>query len=239
MLYVLAIGNSFSEDSTARLESLGEGLYVRNLYIGGCSLERHYNNMISGECAYHYQAFGCRLFNISLKEALLQKKWDIITLQQVSGNSGIEDTFYPYLTELKKYVKEYCPGAELRLHRTWAYAKGASHSAYSNYDNDHDKMWEAIKRTYDSISKREDMKIIPAGDLVQYLCTLPDFDPEKGGIPMHRDGYHLSRDYGRYAASMVWRKELTGEISEVVPEDLDPEVCAVIREALRSQGAKK
>ena len=100
MLKVLAIGNSFSQDATAMLETLNDSLYVRNLYIGGCSLERHYNNMISHEAAYSYEMLGLRLFKISLNEALLQREWDVITLQQVSGNSGMPESFYPYLTEL-------------------------------------------------------------------------------------------------------------------------------------------
>ena len=59
MLKVLAIGNSFSQDATAMLERLNDNLYVRNLYIGGCSLERHYNNMISHEAAYAYEICKC------------------------------------------------------------------------------------------------------------------------------------------------------------------------------------
>lgn len=42
---ILAIGNSFSQDATRYLQdiaaSAGENLFVRNLYIGGCSLEMH------------------------------------------------------------------------------------------------------------------------------------------------------------------------------------------------------
>ena len=55
---ILAIGNSFSEDSTRYLQqiaaSAGEELFVRNLYIGGCSLNQHWSNMQSGAAAYTY-----------------------------------------------------------------------------------------------------------------------------------------------------------------------------------------
>ena len=55
-MQVLTIGNSFSQDATRYLSqiarSAGESLTVINLYIGGCSLERHYRNMKSGEDVY-------------------------------------------------------------------------------------------------------------------------------------------------------------------------------------------
>ena len=47
---VLSIGNSFSTDATAYLHraavSAGVDLDTYNLYIGGCSLERHWDNVV-------------------------------------------------------------------------------------------------------------------------------------------------------------------------------------------------
>ena len=53
-LKVLAIGNSFSEDAVEEhLSSLAqaEGLTVviGNMYIGGCSLQRHANNIVGAK----------------------------------------------------------------------------------------------------------------------------------------------------------------------------------------------
>ena len=46
---VLAIGNSFSEDATRYLHQIGEAAGVKNqivnLYIGGCPLETHWENI--------------------------------------------------------------------------------------------------------------------------------------------------------------------------------------------------
>ena len=48
---VLAIGNSYSQDATRYLYGIaragGVDVKVVNLYIGGCSLSRHYRNMLS------------------------------------------------------------------------------------------------------------------------------------------------------------------------------------------------
>ena len=48
MAKILTIGNSFSQDSTAMLHDLaaaaGVETKVVNLYIGGCSLQQHWEN---------------------------------------------------------------------------------------------------------------------------------------------------------------------------------------------------
>ena len=80
---ILSIGNSFSQDAHAYLHKLGfaQGLDVDayNLYIGGCSLERHYNNIVGNIADYDYQKNGRYLRKISIEEALGKKKWDYIT----------------------------------------------------------------------------------------------------------------------------------------------------------------
>ena len=73
---VLAIGNSFSEDATRYLHAVaradGTKLKVANLYIGGCTLEGHYRNMLSEQRAYELQYNGQGTgFAVSLKEALV------------------------------------------------------------------------------------------------------------------------------------------------------------------------
>ena len=59
---ILSIGNSFSEDAQRYLKLIaganGRELTCVNLYIGGCSLKRHYINLIDNEKSYHYQFGG-------------------------------------------------------------------------------------------------------------------------------------------------------------------------------------
>lgn len=47
---ILSIGNSFSQDAQRYLHRLAkhEGVQLKtvNLYIGGCSLQRHYENIL-------------------------------------------------------------------------------------------------------------------------------------------------------------------------------------------------
>ena len=89
---LLCIGNSFSQDATRYLHGIaragGVPLTVVNLYIGGCPLDRHYRNMLSGSRDYNLQVCGhASGFMTSLSEALLSRRWDIITIQQASHES--------------------------------------------------------------------------------------------------------------------------------------------------------
>ena len=47
---ILFIGNSFSQNATRYIRQISDGtLFVRNLYIGGCSLETHAKNIENEE----------------------------------------------------------------------------------------------------------------------------------------------------------------------------------------------
>ncbi|MBE6762096.1 MAG: DUF4886 domain-containing protein, partial [Ruminococcaceae bacterium] len=127
---VLALGNSFSVDSTAFIEKIaaadGTDLRVGNAWIGGCSLERHYGNIFNGTTDYtldYHNPNGNQTFkNISLYQALTANDWNYIIVQQVSGKSGQINTFEPYFASLLSYFKELCPNAKILLHMTWAYS---------------------------------------------------------------------------------------------------------------------
>ena len=82
MEYVLAIGNSFSRDATAYLHdvcrSMGISAHVVNLYIGGCSLERHWSCVLNHEKAYQYQENGIITDRyVGVSDILHDKPWII------------------------------------------------------------------------------------------------------------------------------------------------------------------
>ena len=131
---VLAIGNSFSEDATRYLHGIaradGETLNVVNLYIGGCTLEKHFRNMLSEAKAYELQYNGEKTgFYFSLKDALLNRRWDVITLQQGSPVSFNKESYSPYVNRLVEYVKASSPKAKIYIHETWAYENGSERLA--------------------------------------------------------------------------------------------------------------
>lgn len=208
---ILAIGNSFSQDATALLPLMSDELFVRNMYIGGCSLERHCENLREDKSEYLYEENGAVLTDekVSLRTALCRENWDCVTLQQASGFSGIEESYYPYLPELMAYVRKFT-SAEIVLHRTWPYELGSTHPDFARYGNDFDRMWHAIESTYDSVAQREGLRVIDTGRAIYDLRRMDVFDHASGGASLYRDGFHLSYNYGRFVAAAVWRKFFTG-----------------------------
>ena len=229
---ILCIGNSFSEDATRYLHQISdEELYVRNLYIGGCSLERHYNNILEDRKDYEYQKNGRLLRMISIREALGKKKWDFITVQQVSQFSGMAETFEPYLPFILGYIKGACPDAKVAFHRTWAYGDYSTHEGFVNYGNSRKVMFDAIVNASNEICEKYGLDIIPNGDAVEEARKLPEFDEKTH--PITRDGFHMSLDYGRYLTGLVMFKFFTGKDATKVtyePENTDHQICNKLKE---------
>ncbi len=237
IMKILAIGNSFSEDATCYLQRISQGeLYVRNLYIGGCSLEKHIECLIGDLKEYDFQKDGKALRKISIREALSYKDWDYITVQQVSGLSGIEDSYEPYLGQLISHIKKSNPFAKIILHKTWAYEHESTHQDFGRYDNNQKIMYEKIGEVIEHYAKKYSLPIVPAGDAIQKLRTeVEEFDYLRGGRSLCRDGYHLSFDYGRYAAALIWYRFFTGHpITEVTyaPRGTKRKIIEIIKSTI-------
>ena len=144
---VLAIGNSFSSDATRYLHQIArkgeEPVDVANLYIGGCPLERHFRNMLSDNYDYTLVYNGMSTgFHVSIKEALLNRSWDVVTVQQASTYSPKVDSYYPYINALVDYVRQCVPNAKIVVHQTWAYEQDSAKLAGANYTDHRDMFAE-------------------------------------------------------------------------------------------------
>lgn len=206
---VLAIGNSFSEDATALLYSVaksgGVDTKIVNLYIPGCPLNVHWENILEDRKDYEYQLNGKFTKMSSIKDALLEENWDVVTLQQASADSGIWSTYEPFLSQVADYVKKNVPRAKLLIHQTWSYELVTENEAFGNYDNDQKKMYEMICSAKQNAADKLDTTCIPCGDVIQKLRKLNDFDFKNGGQTLcANDGYHMHYLYGRYALAATW-----------------------------------
>ena len=153
-------------------------------------------------------------------------------MQQVSQDSGIIDTYEPFLGEIVKYLKENCPDAKIVLHRTWAYADTSDHAGFANYGWDRKRMYNAIVDTTDKIAEKYGFDVIPCGDAIEAARELPEFK-EGGEYTLNRDGFHLSLDYGRYLAALVMNRYFTGTDPlrvEYEPENTDHNVILKVKE---------
>ena len=227
---ILCIGNSFSQDATRYLHQIaradGVKLNAYNLYIGGCSLERHYRNMLSDGAAYQLDINGTSTpFFVSLKQALLAQSWDYISVQQASVQSDDFDNYEPFLTALCDYVRKCAPKAKLIMHQTWAYSNDSPRLKYES----HDAMFTKIRAAYEQAAGtiKADL-IIRSGETMSALVAA-------GLEPVYRDGYHASYGVGRYALGLTWYKALTGaDVSLNSFSDLDDDVSADMISTIKS-----
>ncbi len=215
MIKILAIGNSFSQDATHYLQQIAAAdqvdMKVVNLYIGGCSLERHWNNIQSEAKEYLLEINGESTEKyVSVQDALVMEEWDYIVTQQVSHDSGIIATYQPYLDNVLEYVKAAVPSAEILLQETWAYESDSMHGGFCNYHQNQQEMYDKVSTTYKTVAKECGVRLIPCGDVIQALRSKEPFLYGHGGMSICRDGFHVNVIYGRYLLAAVWYKTLTG-----------------------------
>lgn len=221
-LRVLAIGNSFSSDTTHFLEDIAraegfENIHIGNLYVSGCKLDQHASNASQNASAYkyymNYSGTWETIEGSTIRYALQQQEWDFITMQQGSSASGRPETFEPHLTKLIEYVNanKLNPQAQLVWNMTWAYQSDFEKSMFDNYGRDQMLMYNAILNTVQEkvVPHGEISFIIPVGTAIQNART------SYLGDTLTRDGYHLS-ELGRVIASYTWLAKIMGKPLEAI-----------------------
>ena len=214
-LRILAIGNSFSQDSVEQylwelFDAAGIPVIIGNMYIGGCTLERHFNNSVTDKPDYAYRKIvggeKTNRDNTPLKDALADEPWDYVSFQQASGVSGEYETYEPYLRALRAYVRRRVPAtAKFMWHQTWAYSADADHNEFPRYGRDQMRMYKAIVAASKAVMKNHKFPIIiPSGTAIQNARA------SSMGDVFNRDGYHLELTYGRYTASCTWFEAISG-----------------------------
>lgn len=206
---VLSIGNSFSQDAQTYLYAISraekKAVSCVNLYIGGCSLARHYRNIMGDKREYEIQVCGRNSgFYTSVKEALLSRKWDAVTIQQASFWSGDFKNYAPYLEEIVAFIRRMAPEAKLYVHETWGYADDHQKLPSLNCSN----MEEMSNKVFAAYEKAAQMihadGVIPSGHGMLAL-------KKASGASVHRDGGHAGLGAPRYMLGCIWYETLTGK----------------------------
>jgi hypothetical protein len=174
-LKLLTIGNSFSDDAIAVLPALakagGKTLVIGRASIGGCSLERHAQNLKYAEEgnpeARAYKNFihpkSGEKGDVTLVEAISAEAWDVVTIQQWSRLSFKPETFEPFAGKLIRAIRDYSPNAEIVVHETWAYRE--DHSIFRNDQGfTPARMYADISRTYRDFADSRGFRLLPVGD---------------------------------------------------------------------------
>lgn len=237
---LLAVGNSFTEDALFYLHDIcmaaGINCKVVNLYIGGCSLKRHWENIESMKADYRYEENGVSKERyVSANEVLQEEAWDFIITQQASHDSGCEETYFPYLAKLVDYFREVCPGAEVILQKTWAYEIDSTHDRFVRYHNDQQEMYQRLSSCYQMASEKLGLRLIPSADVIQLVRIKAPFRYELGEQSLYRDGFHMDMIYGRYLLGALFYAILFhGDIreNEFCPDGAKKENIEVIKESI-------
>jgi len=208
-LRLLSVANSFGSDAVEQnlheiAEADGHVLIIGNLYIGGCYLEKHYNNAKKDLPAYSYRKVAAdgtfsKRPDTKLSFALADEPWDIVVFHQASGRSGQLETYEPYLTDLLKYVRKRTPkGCKMMLNQTWAYAEGAVHEEFPKYNRSQKEMYKALCNAYRTEAQKHNLEVIPSGTAVQNSRRTANREN------VTRDGYHMQEWFGRYLVACTY-----------------------------------
>ena len=209
VLKILTIGNSFSRDAMAYVYDIAyaagaKDVYLGDMYIGSCTIEKHLTNAMEDNGAYSYftNEMGKWVEHTKHKmsDAIKSQNWDFISIQQNSKNSGLPET-YAGLQELVNIIKSQAtnPKVEIVWHMTWACAESYTGSLFANYQMNQEVMYNAI---VDTVKKRvfpiEDItRVIPNGTVMQNIRS------SYFGDNICRDGLHMSLPHGRILAGIT------------------------------------
>lgn len=239
-LRVLAIGNSFSQDAVEQyLHELaaadGKILIIGNMYIGGAPLALHLRNVRGDKAVYSYRKIDAdgqksTAEKTSIRTALLDERWDYVSLQQASTYSGKFETYAEPIPELHRYIDSVTAGSVKYIwHQTWAYEATSTHKGFANYDNDQQTMYRAIMEASAKVKTLAPFDLlIPCGTAIQNART------SFLGDRLTRDGYHLDLHAGRFIAACTWFESLYGRSAPTAkyrPEGVNAAAAEVARQA--------
>lgn len=237
---IMIIGNSYTVDAANQnlcelLDAAGFDARVGSLYIGGCTLERHWRTVADTTEHKRYDYYRItaagseKIPGATIADALRDGPWDWVVFQQGSGLNGIYESHFPWLHYLEGYVQAFLEPASYRTayQQSWAFHRSCTRKAFVHYGFDHDRMLSMVVDAARRLRSEVDV-VIPSFAAVEngratYL-----------GDTFHRDNTsHLEKTYGRFTVACTWFEALTGlnvVLNPYRPEGMSEELAALCRE---------
>lgn len=222
---ILCIGNSFSQDTTKYAAEIACSLgtpdvLIGNLFIPGCPIGKHYENMANDLPAYRFDRNTGTGWEptpeTKISDAIRSEDWDWISIQHGTKYEGgyTQEDRYQNLGALVKMVKKLAgEHTKIAFNMTWVGEPTHNHREMLAFDRDQVRLFERIcDVTQRIVAPTPGIDLVcPTGTAVQNARTTIFKDR------MTRDGYHLSHDVGRYLAALMFLRALTGISIENVP----------------------
>ena len=210
---ILSIGNSFSVDTMEHIADIMKSLGAAdfkfgNLYIGGCSINRHYNNAVCNLADYIYYTNTADEWiqreGVAIEDAIKEEDWDIISIQHGTGDKSryTSPQSYEKLVLLIDCIKGLA-GASVKIafNMAWVAEPESTHHEIASYGGNQLLMYEKITALTESIVKPLVDFVCPTGTAVQNARA---YIPQK----LTRDNFHLSYGLGRYIGGLSFLKTL-------------------------------
>ena len=242
-LKILSVGNSFAVDTTQYATEIAldlgfQSVHIGTLYIGGCSINRHYQNAQTNAAAYTYYVNNGHGWqetrNVSIEDAIKSAEWDFISIQHGTGDGSrytLQES-YERLPAIVAYIKEKAsPKTKIAFNMAWVMEPDGTHPEIRSYNGDQLRMYENLVRiTEHVVMPTNGLNVIsPVGTAVQNARMT-----EKLGN-LCRDGFHLSYSKGRYLAAMTFICALTKREPEeltFIPEGVNQEDKTIITQCV-------
>ena len=256
-LKVLTIGNSFSVQMVSAMppiaQDMGLELDICSLYIGGCTLERHWKNVCNPTnkpYSVTRNTFGKSVkgFKGNIPDMLKADKWDVVTIQQGSHESWRKESYHPYGDQLVAKIRELAPQAKIYVQQTWSYTPWDKRLA--KWGINQDTMFGALEAAYADFAQRHGLEQIYTGEAVQRyrkalpvvytektndddVCGTSVFEEKDGRWTPKGDVFHFNAR-GHFLQGLVWTARLFNvdvTKSTYVPKCLaqQPERAALMR----------
>ncbi len=240
---ILTVGNSFAVDTLRHVPDIaaacGYPLVLGNLYVGGCSIRMHHTHAETDAPVYTYythpDAEWITTPETKMSDALHSDDWDCVTIWPGTkdGSRHTNPESYTLLPALAAYIRANTrPDMPLAYNLTWVGEADSTRPELAEIGGDQLLLLARISeitRTHVA-SLVPFCCIAPMGTAVQNARSHP-------AMPrLTRDGYHLSKDLGRYIAGLAFFGALTGvDITTVnwAPEGVDDAARAIAIEAAR------
>jgi len=240
-LNVFFVSNStcfyFTDELYGMLTAVGyENVNLTLVYYSGCSIQKHFEWWKTQMAGYQLRVLdkdGLHVTeNVSLKDALQTKNWDVISFDNNARSFASGDVLTslanaePYFGKLYKDIKEQFPLTDFYWHEVWANEIGYNLAFEMKTVEQRTKVYEAKKGVALRMNETYGLKIVPTGDAWEKVRDLELFRTPIAGLAIDKftlctrvQAGKLKDDFthdgdmggGQYLNACVWFETLTGK----------------------------